>query len=733
MEKIEQGHSEMAKQLKDIFGYDYFKNSQEAIICSILAGRDTIVVMPTGAGKSMCYQLPAMMMDGMAVVVSPLISLMKNQVDIVRNHFIEKSIVHVLNSTLSKFEQQLVREDLISGKTKLLYVAPEFLLKEENIRMLKSLKISFFAIDEAHCISEWGHDFRPEYRRIRQRIDKLRRKIPIMALTATATPKVRQDIQDNLRIPDAEIFQTSFDRPNLYYEIRKKTDAIDKEIVVFIKKHAGQSGIIYCRNRKRVDELTRFLQANDIRALPYHAGIMADIRNINQDKFLKEDADVIVATIAFGMGIDKPDIRFVIHYDIPKSLEGYYQETGRAGRDDGEATCIAYYAYADILKVGKLAKRKSLIEQDIIRQLLAETAAYAESNLCRRKSLLFYFGETYSKKNCGSCDNCIKEKQMEEGREYMYMLLETVKDTQQRFKDKHIINVLLGNTTADIRQFGHEESSHFGEGYEKSEPTWRSLIRQALLDKLLVYDAENAGVLKVSEDGERFLKRPYSIPIVSEKSKHNEDDADGDAISPKGGAIDKILFSMLKDLLKTVAKHENLPPYVIFHESSLEDMSIQYPITMEEMTQISGVGAGKAQKYGQPFIELIAKHVEENEVERPQDIIIKSIANKSGQKIFIIQSIDQKIYFEDIAASENLSMDELLTIIESIVAAGTKINIDYYIEGNIDQYHREEILEYLQKTQEDSLEKALKELGEDEYAEEEIRLMRIKFLSDKGN
>jgi len=725
----------VAKQLKEVFGYNYFKGDQEAVIRSVLDGRNAVVIMPTGGGKSMCYQLPALMTDGTAVIISPLIALMKNQVDAIRNHFIDKSIAHVLNSTLTRSEQQQVKEEVIAGKTKLLYVAPEFLLREDNIRMLKKVKISFFAIDEAHCISEWGHDFRPEYRKIRQRIEKIGQKFPILALTATATPKVRYDILKNLEIEDAEVFLSSFDRPNIYYEIRKKTEKVDKDIVRFVKKHDRKSGIIYCRNRKTVEDLALFLQTNDIRALPYHAGMPVDIRSKNQDDFINEDADVIVATIAFGMGIDKPDVRFVIHYDIPKSLESYYQETGRAGRDDGEAICVAFYSYADILKFEKLIKKKPSLKQEIARQLLAETAAYAESNLCRRKNLLFYFGEAYEKTNCGSCDNCLKEKHMEEGREYMYMLLETVKDTRQQFKERHIVNILVGNLSTDIKQFGHDELSHFGEGYEKSEQFWQSLTRQALFEKLLEYDEENTGFLKISEIGERFLLRPYSIPIVSEKEKDDNDDLDPSDIiaTQKGGAVDKNLFAMLKDLLKTIANHEKLPPYVVFQETSLEDMCIQYPITLEEMTQISGVGIGKAQKYGQPFIELISKYVEDNEIDRPQDIVVKSIVNKSGLKVFIIQNIDEKMHLEDLAVSKNLTMDELLSVIESIVASGTKINIDYYIDGNVDKYHQEEILEYLQETQEDSLETALQELGEDEYTEEEIRLMRIKFLSDRGN
>ncbi len=736
MTKTETVYPDIQKTLKHFFGFDHFKGDQESVIHSVLEGKNSFVIMPTGGGKSMCYQLPALMMDGTAIIVSPLIALMKNQVDAIRNHTSEKSIAHVYNSSLTKAEQFQVREDLFSGKTKLLYMAPESLIKFENLEMLSNLKISFVAVDEAHCISEWGHDFRPEYRKIRQVIDSLRQKIPIMALTATATPKVRHDIQKNLGMLDADIYMSSFNRPNMYYEIREKTANVDKEIVKFIKKHPEKSGIIYCMSRKQTEELAEFLVVNKIRALPYHAGLDAAIRIKNQDMFLMEDVEVIVATIAFGMGIDKPDVRYVIHYDMPKSLEAYYQETGRAGRDDGEAFCIAFYSYDDLHRITKLAKSKSLAEQEIARQLITETASYAESGLCRRKHLLFYFGEMYNKENCGSCDNCIHEKPMEEGKEYMCILLETINELKQQFKEKHIINVLMGNLSTDVKKFKHDELKSFGEGQDKSEKFWQSLIRQALFEKLLVNSVENFGVLKISPEGEKFMKKPYSIQIASEKSENDDDDdAEGsDTVVPqKGGAVDKALFSMLKDLLKKIAKQEKLPPYVVFQETSLEDMCIQYPTTMDEMTQISGVGVGKAQKYGQPFIELIRKYVEDNEIERPQDIVVKSVINKSGLKVYIIQNIDRKISLEDIAIAKNLTIDELLSEIESIVISGTKINIDYYINETVDIYHREEIMEFLQEKQEDALEDALIELGEDEYTLEEIRLMRIKFLSDKGN
>jgi ATP-dependent DNA helicase RecQ len=726
---------DIQKTLKQFFGFEHFKGDQECVIHSVLNGKNSFVIMPTGGGKSMCYQLPALLMEGTAIIISPLIALMKNQVDAIRNHTTGKSIAHVYNSSLTRAEQLQVRDDLFEGKTKLLYMAPESLIKLENLEMLSRIKISFVAVDEAHCISEWGHDFRPEYRKIRQVIDSLDQKIPVMALTATATPKVRQDIQKNLGMLDADVYTSSFNRPNMYYEIREKTVNVDKDIVKFIRKHPGKSGIIYCMSRKQTEELAEFLMINKIKALPYHAGLDAAVRVKNQDMFLMEETDVIVATIAFGMGIDKPDVRYVIHYDMPKSLEAYYQETGRAGRDDGEAICIAFYSPDDLYRITRLTRSKSLAEQEIARQLVIETASYAESLLCRRKHLLFYFGEVYNKENCGSCDNCIHERPMEEGKEYMCILLETINGLKQQFKEKHIINVLSGNLSTDVKKFKHNELKFFGEGQDKSEKFWQSLIRQALFEKLLMSSVENFGILKITPEGEKFMKKPYSIQIISEKSgKDGEDDYANDTIVPqKGGAVDKALFSMLKDLLKKTAKQENLPPYVVFQETSLEDMCIQYPTTMEEMTQISGVGLGKAQKYGQPFIDLIRKYVEDNEIERPQDIVVKSIVNKSGLKVYIIQNIDRKIDLEDIAKAKNLTLDELLSEMESIVISGTKINIDYYIENSIDMYHREEIMEYLQEKQEDSLEDALMELGEEEYTMDEIRLMRIKFLSDKGN
>ena len=735
MNEISVTNKEIRKKLKHFFGFDRFKDNQEKVIQSVFARRNSFIIMPTGGGKSLCYQLPALMMDGTAIIVSPLIALMKNQVDAIRNYTNNKTIAHVYNSSLNRYEQMKVREDLMAGKTKLLYMAPESLVKEENLEMLMRLKISFFAIDEAHCISEWGHDFRPEYRKIRHTIDAVNQNVPVMALTATATSKVQHDIQKNLGMLDADVFTSSFDRSNIYYEIREKTSDIDKDIVKFIKKHQGKSGIIYCLRRKQVEDLANFLVLNKIKALPYHAGLDTQVRVANQDSFLMENIDVMVATIAFGMGIDKPDVRYVIHYDMPKSIEGYYQETGRAGRDDGEALCVAFYAYEDILKREKLARRKSLAEQEIVKQLLSEVVSYAESGLCRRKHLLFYFGEIYNKENCGSCDNCIHIKSMEEGKEYVSLLLNAIRESKQQFKEKHILNILLGNVSVDVQKYQHEELKCFGAGENKSEKFWIRIIRQALFETLIINNVDNYGVFKITPKGEKYLKRPYSIQVISEnEDSDDEEKENGDMVPPqKVGSVDMALFSMLKDLLKNIAKDENLPPYVVFQETSLEDMCIQYPTNMEEMTQITGVGIGKAQKYGEPFIELIRKYVEEHEIDRPQDIVIKSPFNESALKGYIIQNIDRQINLEDIAIAKKLTMDELITKMESIVASGLKLNIDYYVNDFIDAYRREEILEYLHKKQEDSLEDALAELDEEEYTEEEIRLMRIKFLSDKGN
>ena len=691
--------------------------------------------MPTGGGKSLCYQLPALLTKGTAIVISPLIALMKNQVDAIRNFGTELGVAHFLNSSLTKAEIREVKEDLLAGKTKLLYVAPETLTKDENVEFFQDINISFFAIDEAHCISEWGHDFRPEYRRIRTIIDNIGKKVPIIALTATATPKVQSDIQKNLAIEKADVFISSFNRSNLYYEVREKTKDVDKEIVKFIKSHPNKSGIIYCLSRKKVEELAEFLQANKIRALPYHAGLDSHTRVANQDAFLMEKIEIIVATIAFGMGIDKPDVRFVIHYDMPKSLEGYYQETGRAGRDDGEGICIAFYDIKDLHKLEKFSTKKAVAEQEIVKQLLAETAAYAETTSCRRKHLLHYFGENYENENCQNCDVCIHPKPKMNASEQIQLIIEVIQTVKQQFQDSHIIDIVRGNSTTSIQKFKHQKLKQFGEGEEFDEKFWANVIRVAIFEELIYKDIENYGLLKISAKGEKYLANPYAINVVKPKKEDNDDDVDDmDDITPeKGGASDKVLFSLLKDLRKTISNKENLPPYIIFQDPSLEDMCIQYPTTMEEMNHISGVGAGKAQKYGQPFIDLIKKYVEENEIVRPQDFIVKSVAKKSDIKLFIIQSIDRKLSFENIAMAKGIEMEDLITEIESIVASGTKLDINYYIEEYIDIYHQEEILEYFSEADSDSIDAAVNELGEDEYSLEEIRIMRIKYLSDVGN
>ena len=724
------------KLLKEVFGFDQFKGNQEAIIKSVLAGNNTFVLMPTGGGKSLCYQLPALMKEGTAIVVSPLIALMKNQVDMIRNFGTDLGIAHVMNSSLSKAELLEVKEDLKSGKTKMLYVAPESLTKDETVEFLKTLKISFVAIDEAHCISEWGHDFRPEYRRLRPIINAISPNLPVIALTATATVKVQQDIMKNLEIMDAKVFKSSFDRPNLYYEVRPKTKDVIKDIIKYIKQNPGKSGIVYCLSRKKVEELAETLVVNGIRALPYHAGLDSQTRKENQDKFLMEEVDVIVATIAFGMGIDKPDVRFVIHHDIPKSLEGYYQETGRAGRDGGEGNCIAFYDYEDIHKLEKFNKGKNVAEQEIARELLNETVTYAESAVCRHRLLLHYFGEEYDKDNCGSCDNCRYPKEKFDGKEDMKMILEAVFETKQLFKTKHIAELLVGKLTGDIKAAKQENSEFFGAGGDHDEKYWTAIIRQALVHKLLTKDIENYGVLKITKEGKDFIKKPYTLMLVKDHDYDANDDEESEAMAmgmSKDSGTDRTLFTMLKDLRKTIAKQNNLPPFVIFQDPSLEDMAIQYPITKEEMTQIAGVGAGKAEKFGEPFIKLIKEYVEENEITRPNDMVVKSVVNKSALKISIIQNIDKRIPLEDIAYGKGLSFDELLSEIESIVSSGTRLDLNYYIEDNIDIYHQEDILDYFQEAESDDVQQALRELGEDEYSEEEVRLMRIKFMSDVGN
>jgi ATP-dependent DNA helicase RecQ len=717
--------------LKTHFGFNQFKGNQEVIIRNVLDGKDTFVLMPTGGGKSLCYQLPSLVLEGTAIVISPLIALMKNQVDAMRAFSMEDGVAHFLNSSLTKTAILEVKQNVIDGKTKLLYVAPESLTKEENIQFLKQIRISFYAIDEAHCISEWGHDFRPEYRRIRPIINEIG-TAPIIALTATATPKVQHDIQKNLGMLEASVFKSSFNRPNLYYEIRPKVHA-SKEIIRFIKNNQGKSGIIYCLSRKKVEELAEILTINGIKALPYHAGMDSVTRTANQDKFLMEEADIIVATIAFGMGIDKPDVRFVIHYDIPKSLEGYYQETGRAGRDGGEGKCITFYRYKDIQKLEKFMQNKPIAEQEIGKQLLLETVSYAESALCRRKTLLNYFGEEYHEDNCENCDNCLQPKIQFDGEEYIQLVLETVVAVKEKYKSDHISNILSGNMTSEIKTYRHHELAVFGQGSEKDPRFWNSVIRQALISKLLVKEIENYGLLRISPEGLRYLDEPTKIMLVQD---HEYDVPGGDEDSSGGGTstVDTELLQILKDLRKKVAKQHNLPPFIIFQDPSLEDMALQYPVTMDELQNITGVGLGKATKYGKEFVDLIKVYVEEKDIERPMDMVVKSVVNKSGVKVYIIQAIDRKMSLEDIAKAKNLDMEELLTEIESIINSGTKLNINYYIDEVIDEDKQEEIFEYFRDEAEtESLEEAMAELGEDNYSEEEIRLMRIKFISEMGN
>jgi len=716
--------------LKKYFGFDTFKGNQEPIIRNVLAGRDTFVLMPTGGGKSLCYQLPAVMKKGIAIVISPLIALMKNQVDAMRNFSTDDDVAHFLNSSLTKTEIAKVKKDVLSGRAKLLYVAPESLTKEENIEFLKNIDISFYAIDEAHCISEWGHDFRPEYRRIRPIIDMIGRS-PIIALTATATPKVQHDIQKNLSILDADVFKSSFNRPNLYYEVKSKQD-VTKEIIKYIKNNAGKSGIIYCLSRKKVEEMAEVLKVNGIKALPYHAGMDSATRTMNQDKFLMEEADIIVATIAFGMGIDKPDVRFVIHYDIPKSLEGYYQETGRAGRDGGEGNCIAYYSYNDILKLEKFMQGKPIAEQEIGKQLLLETVSYAESSVCRRKLLLHYFGEEYLKENCEACDNCLHPKAQFEGTEAVVSVLETILAVKEKFKADHIANILSGKVTSAIKSYKHHKIEFFGIGEDKDEKFWNMVIRQALIAKFLTKDIENYGLLKLTQQGMEFLENPTSFMLAEDHDYADTTDEEN-AFGARTAAVDEELFSILKDLRKKLSKQKDVPPFVIFQDPSLEDMAIQYPITIDELQNVSGVGAGKAQRYGEEFIEIIKKYVEEKEIIRPLDMVVKSVVNKSGIKVYIIQSIDMKRALEDIAEAKGLEMPELVSEIEAIVNSGTRINLDYYIDATIDEERQHDIYSYFREEAEsDSLEDAIKELG-NEFEEEEIRLVRIKFLSEMGN
>ena len=719
-------------KLKEYFGFSSFKGNQEAVIRNVLEGKDTFVLMPTGGGKSLCYQLPAMLMEGVAIVISPLIALMKNQVDAMRTFSAESGIAHFLNSSLNKTAVAQVRADVLAGKTKLLYFAPESLTKEDNVAFLHKIKVSFYAIDEAHCISEWGHDFRPEYRRIRPIINEIG-AAPLIALTATATPKVQLDIQKNLGMSDASVFKSSFNRPNLYYEIRPKGD-VDRDIIRFIKQNEGKSGIIYCLSRKKVEELTELLVANGIRALAYHAGMDAATRAANQDDFLMERVEVIVATIAFGMGIDKPDVRYVIHYDIPKSLEGYYQETGRAGRDGGEGYCLTFYSYKDIQKLEKFMQGKPIAEQEIGKLLLLETVSYAESSMCRRKTLLHYFGEEYTEENCGNCDNCRNPKPKIDARAALKMALEALRDIGDKFKADYLINVLTGKTTALIKSYGHNKSKWFGAGAEHDVRFWGAVLRQALILGLVDKNIENYGLISVNRKGENFIAMPFPVTVTLDHD-YDEEEKEAEAVVPmgKGGAADEELFAMLKDLRKKVAKQHGLPPFVIFQDPSLEDMAVQYPITIEEMQNITGVGVGKARKFGEEFVKLIKAYVEEKEIIRPQDMIVKSVGNKSGNKIFIIQSIDRKMDFEDIARAKDLDFDELLTEIEGIVNSGTKLDISYYLRDFMDEDKLEDIYLYFKEdAASDSLDAAIDELGAD-YTEEEIRLVRIKFICEQGN
>ncbi len=725
----------LTELLKLHFGFDSFKGNQEAIVRSVLDGKDTFVLMPTGSGKSLCYQLPSLLMEGTAIVISPLIALMKNQVDAMRNFSEVDGVAHFINSSLNKASIDAVKTDVLSGRTKLLYVAPESLTKEENVEFLRNVKISFYAVDEAQCISEWGHDFRPEYRQIRPTINHIGQKAAVVALTASATPKVQQDIQKNLEMNDAAFFRSSFDRPNLYYEVRPKTKDVDKEIVKYIKSEGGKSGIVYCLNRKKVEELAEMLNLNGIKALPYHAGMESSVRSGNQDAFLMEKAQVIVATIAFGMGIDKPDVRFVIHYDIPKSLEGYYQETGRVGRDGGEGHCVAFYSNSDLQKLEKFTQGKPVAEQEIGKLLLQDIASYAESTVCRRRVLLHYFGEEYKKDNCGNCDNCLNPKKQVDAKNLLCTVLETVLALKEKFKSEYVIDVVMGKETADVKSFGHdEEIDTFGEGKDESEKTWQNVIEKALMSKYLVKNVENYGILKVTEAGKAFLKNPKTFEIVRENEESDEEVDDAPIKSGSACAVDPTLFSMLKDLRKKYSKKLELPAFVIFQDPSLEAMATTYPVTIEELANIPGVGMGKAKKYGEDFVSLIRTHVQENEIERPEDLRVISVPKKSEKKISIIRAIDRKIALDDIAESQGIEFDELLDEIESIVYSGTKININYFLNEIMDEDKVSDIFEYFRdEADSDDINAALKELGEDDFTEQEIRLVRIKFISEVGN
>lgn len=719
----------LTEKLKLYFGFDSFKGEQEAIINHLLAGNSAFVLMPTGGGKSLCYQLPSLLMEGTAIVVSPLIALMKNQVDVINGISEEEGVAHFLNSSLNKAAIQQVMDDVRAGRTKLLYVAPESLNKEENIEFFKTVKISFYAIDEAHCISEWGHDFRPEYRNIRPTINKIG-DAPVIALTATATDKVRTDIKRSLGIADAREFKSSFNRPNLYYEIRQKSSDIDKQIIMFIRQHEGKSGIIYCLSRKKVEELSEVLKANNIKAAPYHAGLDSVTRSQTQDDFLMERIDVIVATIAFGMGIDKPDVRFVIHYDIPKSLEGYYQETGRAGRDGGEGICIAFYAQKDLKKLEKFMEGKPVAEQDIGRQLLQETAAYAESSVCRRKMLLHYFGEEYLQENCHSCDNCLHPKERREAKQALLIALKAILVLKENFRQDYLVDFITGNPTEDIVSHKHDELEEFGAGEDEDSKVWNPVIRQGIIAGYIEKEVENYGVLKVTAAGKKFMKKPVSFMIAldNEFSAYDEDELHEGG----SGVLDPRLFKMLKSLRKEMSKKMNIPQYVIFQDVSLEQMATVYPVTLEELQQIQGVGAGKAKRYGKKFVELIKSHCDENEIERPEEMRVRTVAKKSMLKVKIIQSIDRQVALDDIANALGLDFDELLDELEAIVYSGTKLNIDYFLEDVMDEDHVDDLYDYFMESETDGLKVAMEELG-DQYSEDELRLVRIKFISELAN
>ena len=721
--------------LQKFFGFTKFKGEQEAIVNNVLAGRHSFVIMPTGGGKSLCYQLPALMMEGTAIVVSPLIALMKNQVDSIRNYGSEDNVAHFLNSSLSKSEITKVKKNIVDGYTKLLFVAPESLTKQENIDFLTNIKVSFFAIDEAHCISEWGHDFRPEYRKLRPMIDKVGENVPIIALTATATPKVQTDIQKNLGMLNANVYHASFNRGNLFYEVRPKKDVF-KEIIKYIKTQAGKSGIIYCLSRKKVEELAEVLKVNGIRALAYHAGMDASTRARHQDMFLMEDVEVIVATIAFGMGIDKPDVRYVIHHDIPKSLESYYQETGRAGRDGGDGHCLAFYSYKDVEKLEKFLNGKHVSEIEIGKQLLHEIVSFAETSMCRRKYLLHYFGESFNEENCSKmCDNCSNPREKVEGKDEVLMLLEVIQETKEKHKARHLVQILTGECTNDVKTYKHDKLEIFGKGSEYSDKFWNAVIRQSIVGGLVSKEIESYGILRITPEGAAFFENPTSFMILKEHNYEGdgtEEDDDIITVKSGAGAVDATLFAMLKDLRKAIAKQKNVPPFVVFQDPSLEDMSVQYPVDLAELVNISGVGQGKAERFGKPFVELIAKYVQENEIERPQDFVMKSVVNKSGSKVQIITNIDRKLSLEAIGKAQGKSQLEIIAEIESIVSSGTRINIDYYIDDILDEDNQEEIYDYFREAETDAIDVAYGEF-DGAYTEEELRLMRIKFMSEMAN